>query len=177
MASILCCGKQLLSPSTWRQEAQPTLSGAEMTGLEIASWEGSTQPRSTSSWCPCFHIRANDHQVQTVSCGVICNTSKSRLLSSRWVTAGCSNDELLLLSVRGTEGEEAESLHGQVGGNSSRKSTWNPWVRKSVLIVKSKRSPCSLRPLSTLKHVFILLSFPIIPQLFHLKWWRTDFSL
>lgn len=40
--------------------------------------------------------------------------------------AGCSNDELLLLSVRGTEGEKAESLHGQVGGNSSRKNTWNP---------------------------------------------------
>ena len=37
-----------LSFSLWSQEAQAMLSGAEMTGLEIASWEGSTQPRSTS---------------------------------------------------------------------------------------------------------------------------------
>lgn len=119
-----------LSPSLWSQKAQATLSGAEMTGLEIASWKGSTQPRSTSFWCPCFHIRANDHQVQTVSCGVMCSTSKSRLLSSRWVTAGCSNDELLLLSDRATEGQEASSLHGQVGENSSRKNTWNPLSKK-----------------------------------------------
>lgn len=127
MASILCCEKRSLSPSIWHQEAQATLSRAEMTGLEIASWEGSTQPRSTSSRCPCFHIRANDHQIQTVS-----STSKSRLLSSRWVTTGCSNDELLLLSVMATEGKEAESLHCQVGKTSpeKKKNIWNPLSEK-----------------------------------------------
>lgn len=97
-----CCGKWSLSPSIGVRRHSTLFSGAEMAGLEVASWEGSTQPRSTASWCSCFQIRANDHQVQTTSCGAIFSTSQPRLFSSRWVTAGCSNDEQLLLSVQAT---------------------------------------------------------------------------